>query len=110
MRASLLAGAALAASASAAAAGKLAKRGWVADGCTGSSCADPALLGALGWYYAYNPTGALLPRRAAQAGAPRTPRARDRSRVPPVRHNATVDTHATRRASTRVASCATVLR
>ena len=30
------------------------KRGWVADGCTGSSCTDPQLLGNLGWYYDYN--------------------------------------------------------
>lgn len=33
-----------------------AKRGFVADGCTGPSCQDVALLGdSIGWYYAYNP-------------------------------------------------------
>lgn len=30
------------------------KRGYVADGCTGSNCTDPTLLTSIGWYYAYN--------------------------------------------------------
>ena len=30
------------------------KRGVVADGCTGASCPDGALLSNLGWYYDYN--------------------------------------------------------
>ena len=37
-------------------ASKAGKRGYVADGCTGPTCQDPALLTAADWYYDYNPS------------------------------------------------------
>jgi hypothetical protein len=51
----------LLASAAAAAPTPHPKRGFVADGCTGTACQDLALLTGASWYYAYNPGDPYAP-------------------------------------------------